>query len=85
MGLGSFHVLADAMHAAGIHRVVGQCPILQQILKLAAVERVLHRRRQAGTNFRQIAVADRFDEQFAQWPARELNLAQHSKTWPPSA
>ena len=40
-GLGALHVLADAVDAAGVHRVVGQRALLEQVLELAAVERVL--------------------------------------------
>ena len=37
-GLGALHLLADAVDAAGVHRVVGQRALLQQVLQLVAVE-----------------------------------------------
>ena len=39
-GLGTLHVFADAVHATRVHRVVREGALLEQILKLGAVERV---------------------------------------------
>ena len=39
--VGALHVFADAMHTAGVHRIVGQRPLLEEILELATVERVV--------------------------------------------
>ena len=39
-GLGALHVLADAVDAAGVHGVVGERALFEQVLELAAVERV---------------------------------------------
>ena len=39
-GLGALHVLADAVDPAGVHGVVGQRALFEQVLELAAVERV---------------------------------------------
>ena len=75
--LGALHVLADAVHAAGVHRVVGERPLFEQVLELAAVERVLDDRGQAGAHLGLVAVADRLDQQVAQRPPLELELAEH--------
>ena len=40
-GLGALHVLADAVDPAGVHGVVGERAFFQQVLELAAVERVV--------------------------------------------
>ena len=40
-GLGPLHLLADALDPAGVHRVVGERALFEQVLELAAVERVL--------------------------------------------
>ena len=64
--LGAFHVLADAMHAAGIHRIVGQRPFLQQIPKLALVKNAIYHLRQAGAHLRLFAITDGADQEFPQ-------------------
>ena len=64
-GLGPLHVLADALDPAGVHGVVGERPFFQQVSQLAAVERVIEHRLQAGPHFGLIAVPDRLDEQLA--------------------
>ena len=75
--LGPLHVLADAVDPAGVHRVVGERPLFEQVLELAAVERVLDDRRQPGAHLGLVAVADGLDQQVAQRPALELELAEH--------
>ena len=75
-GFGTLHVFADAVNAAGIHRVVGQRAFFQQILQLAAVEGVLHALWSAGRAPRLFAVADGLDQQIAQRFALELELAK---------
>ena len=42
-GLGPLHVLADAVDPAGVHGVVGERPLFEQVPELAAVERVSRR------------------------------------------
>ncbi len=64
-GLGAFHILADAVHSAGVHGVVGERPFFQQVPELAAVERVFQDRGQAGAYIGLVAVPDGLDEQFA--------------------
>ena len=76
-GVGAFHVLADAVHAAGVHRVVGERAVFEQVLELAAVERVVEHRREAGAHLGLIAVANGLDEQVAQGASLELELAEH--------
>ena len=63
---GPHHVLADALHAAGIHRVVRKSPLFQQVLEPAAVEGVVDRGLEAGPNLRLLPVADRLDHELAQ-------------------
>ena len=76
-GLGALHVLADAVDPAGVHGVVGQRALFQQVPELAAVERVLDDRGQAGAHLGLVAVADGLDQQLAQRAALELELAEH--------
>ena len=38
--LGTLHVFADAAHAARVHGIVGQRPFIEQVLQMAAVQRV---------------------------------------------
>ena len=76
-GLGTLHIFADAVDAARVHGVMGKGMFFEQVLKLAAVERVIQHRRQAGTHLGLIAVADRLDQQVTQRFALELELAEH--------
>ena len=79
---GTFHVLAHAPHAARVHRVVSERPLLQQILQLGAVEGACDDLCEPGAHLRQLAVADRFDQEVAERLAFELNLAQHVEHLP---
>ena len=63
--------------AARVHRVVGQRALFEQVLQLAAVERVLDDRGEPGAHLGLLAVADGLDQQVAQRPALELELAEH--------
>ena len=76
-GLSALHLLAHPRHLAGVHCVVGQRPLLQQILDLLPIHGVLDRLGQAGADIGSLAVADSVDEQFAQRLALKLELAQH--------
>ena len=74
---GALHVLADAGHAARVHRVVGQRALFEQVLELRPVDGVVDGLRQPGAHLGPVAVADRLDQQVAQRPALELELAEH--------
>ena len=76
-GLGALHVFADAVNAAGVHGVVRQGALFEQVLQLRPVEGVLDDRGQARAHLGLIAVADGLDQQLAQRPALELQLAEH--------
>ena len=76
-GLGAFHLLPDAIDPRGVHHVVGERPLFQQVLQLLPVQRVVQHGRQAGAHLGLIAVADRLDQQIAQGLALELQLAEH--------
>ena len=65
-GVGAFHVFADAVHAAGIHGVVGERPLFHQVLEVAAVERIVKHRRQPRAHLGLFAIADGLDQQVAQ-------------------
>ena len=62
--------------------VVHQRPLFQQVLELALVERILDDLGKAGAHLRPLAVADGFDQQLAQRPAFELQLAEHVEHLP---
>jgi hypothetical protein len=66
----------DAMHAAGIHRVMRQRTVFEQVLELAAVERVVKHRREPSPHLGLITVANGLDEQVAQGASLELELAE---------
>ena len=74
--LGALHVLPDAMNATGIHGVVGQRLVVEQVADLVRVERPGDDLCQTGAHLRLIAVAHRLDQQIAQRAALELELAE---------
>jgi hypothetical protein len=76
-GIGALHVLADALHPAGVHGVVRQHALFEQTLQVAAVERGVEHRGEVRLDLGLFAMADGFDQQFAQRPALELELAEH--------
>ena len=78
--LSPLHLLAHARHAARVHRVVGQRPLLDQALEVRPVDSVLDGARQAVPDLRLVPVADGLDEQVAKrsaCPHRKLELAEH--------
>ena len=56
---------------------MGERALFEQVLEVAAVERVVDDLREPGAHLGLIAVADRLDQQLAQRPALELELAEH--------
>ena len=52
------HLLAHALHAGGVHRVVDELPLLQQVLHGAWVEGVVHGGVEPRPHFGPLAVAD---------------------------
>jgi hypothetical protein len=75
-GLGALHLLANAVHAARVHGVVGEGVLLDQILDVRAVEGVVHHLREARAHLGLLSVADRLDQQLAERPAFELYLPE---------
>ena len=73
----SLHLFADSEDAAGIHRIVRQCPFLHQILKAPAVECVFQNAIKSCSYFWLLAVPDRLNEKVTQRFAVELELAKH--------
>jgi hypothetical protein len=65
-GVGALHVLADAPDPAGVHGVMGEDALIDQVLQVPPVERGVEHRGQEGFDLGPFAVADRFDQQFAQ-------------------
>jgi hypothetical protein len=76
-GFGSFHFLAHALHAARVHRVLGEGLVLQEVLELSLIEGALHGLIEPRPHVRALAVADRLHQEFAKGAAFELDLAQH--------
>ena len=79
---GPLHLLADAVHAAGVHRVMGELLLLQQVLYPVPVEGMVDRRVQSRAHLGLLAVPDRVDQQLAQRPPLELQLAEHVEDLP---
>ena len=75
--LGPLHLLAHALHAAGVHRVVDELPFLEQVLQCRPVERLVDGGIEARAHLRLLAVADGVEQQLAQRPSFELQLAEH--------
>ena len=75
--LGSLHVFANPMDADDIHAVMRKRPILKEFLNVCSVERILDDRLRRARTSGLLAVADGFDQQFAQRAAFELKLAEH--------
>ena len=70
----------------GVHRVVDELPLLEQVLQRRPVERLVDGGVEARAHLRLLAVADGVEQQLAQRPSFELHsLPSTSKTWPPSA
>ena len=76
-GFGPFHVLADAVYAAGVHRIMGQGSLFEQIPQFASVEGMIDRLGQPGAHIRLLAVTDGFEQQVSQGSALKLEFAQH--------
>ena len=75
--LGPLHLLADALHARGVHRVVNELPFLEQVLQRSAVERLVDGGVEARAHLRLFAVADGVEQQVAQGLPLELQLPEH--------
>ena len=75
--VGPLHLLAHALHAAGVHRVVDELPLLEQVLQRRPVERLVDGGIEAGAHLRLLAVADGVEQKLAQRPSFELQLAEH--------
>ena len=56
---------------------MGERPVFDQSLEVRPVHAVLDGAGQARANLGLVAVADRFDEEVAQRPAVELEVAEH--------
>ena len=69
---GAFHVLADALNARSIHRVVNQGVFFQKIANLLLVQGIAHGAREARAYLGLLTVADCRDQQVAQRLAFEL-------------
>ena len=75
--LGSLHLLADALHARGVHRVVNELAFLEKVLQRDAVERLIDGGVEARAHLRLFAVADGVEQQVAQRFPLELQLPEH--------
>ena len=75
--VGPFHVLADAVHVAGVHHVMDELPLLEQVLQRRAVERLVDGGLEARAHCRLFAVADGVEQQLAQGFPFELQLPKH--------
>src|ERR1051325_220684 len=78
-GLSALHVLANAIDAAGIHRVSSKSVFFDQIAKVRLVKGVGDDLIQLGANFRLLTVTDRSYQQLTQSLALQLHLAEDIK------
>lgn len=60
-GVCALHVLSHTSDPAGVHHVVGQSALFEQVLKLRAADGSVDSMRQLGPNFWALAVTDRLN------------------------
>src|SRR5579872_1932415 len=41
--LGAFHVFPDVEHATGVHRIVCQCAVFEEVLAMLSISKIVHR------------------------------------------
>src|SRR5581483_1979994 len=70
-GCGALHVLTNAAHLAGVHRIAGQRSLLEEVPQVVAVEGSLDRQTQPIANLGLVSIADRLDQQLAKGPLVE--------------
>jgi hypothetical protein len=75
--LGPLHLLADAEDARGVHRILRERALFEQLAQRVLIKGVLDDFGEASTDFRLIAVTDCVDQQFPKRAAFELHLAEH--------
>ena len=71
------HLLAHAPHPRGVHRVVDELALFQQILQRVPVERPIDGGVEPRAHLRPFAVADGVEQQIAQRAPVELQLPEH--------
>src|SRR5207249_7388023 len=76
-GLGALYLLAYAGHTARVHRVVGECALFEQVLKLLAINGVGNGLGEFRPHLGAFAVANGFDQELAQRPALKLEFAEY--------
>ena len=64
--IGAFHVCTDTLHFAGVHGVVGQCPLVEQALQVSRIECRVEHGGEKRFDLRLLTVTDCLDQQFAQ-------------------
>jgi hypothetical protein len=77
--LSTFHLFSHPGHAAGIHTLMGERALFEQILDLSAIDRIFDCLGKSGTHLRTFPVSDRLNKQVPQWSALELDLAKNVK------
>ena len=75
--VGPLHVRANPLNATGVHRVVNELPLLEQVLQRSVVERLIDGGIEARPHLRLLAVADGIEQQVAQRLAFEHELPEH--------
>ena len=79
---GPFHVLADTVYAACVHRIVSDRALFEEVLKVAAVERMIDGRGQPRQYFRLFAIPYGLDQQLPQRSSFEVQLPQYIEDLP---
>jgi hypothetical protein len=75
--LGPLHLLADSVDARGVHRILRERAVFEQLAQRVLIEGALDDLGEARAHFRLIAVAYRVDQQFANRAPFELHFAEH--------
>ena len=70
------------MHLARVHGVDRQGALFQQVLKPAAVQGMIDRRREARSNLRLFPVAYGLDQELAEGTPLEVELAEYIEHLP---
>src|SRR4030067_2643271 len=75
--IGTLHVFSDAVNTARVHGIVGKRPFFEQILEMAAVERMVENGGQIGHYLGTFTVPDSLDQKITQRFALELQFAKY--------
>src|SRR5438132_14299253 len=76
VGLSALHLLTHTGHATRIHGLMRQGALFKQGLELRSINGVRNALGESGAHLRARDLATRLQQQLAQWPTPELELAE---------